>query len=275
MRGGALPKKNKSRTGSLTGKKTATGKRKVQTAKEEKKSIVSDGFQVYRKILPLTRLYITAVATVTLLGLILGEELAQGLLAFDPIRVTRGFEFWRPFTGALFLGPPSVGWVTSFYFLFEYGSQLENSSGSAQHLVFLLSQIAVLSIFSALTGQPFFTQSVITSMLYVLSLSMPHQKVKWVVFTVPYWTLPYLLGLLDVLQAQSPLAILPHICGILSGHFYRFHKTIWPGVGNGEDWLEAPDWLKQKMDPDAKSNKDSVSKALKARNKKKGRKLGS
>jgi membrane associated rhomboid family serine protease len=278
LRGGAAKRpKNKAKTSSLSSaKKTATGKKKVgAAAAEEKKSALSETVQKYKKILPLTRLYITMVAVTTLLGLILGEELTQGLLALDPTRVIYGMELWRPFTAASFLGKPSIGWLMSSYYLFEYGSSLERAYGTAQHLMFLASQLVLLSIFSILTGQPFFGPSLITAMLHVLSRAMPHQKAKLIIFTVPYWSMPYGLMMVDVLQAQSAMAALPHVLGILSGHFYHFHKFVWPKMG-GVDWLVAPAFITNRLDPDARAAaaKASVGKALKNR-KRTGRKLGS
>ena len=272
LRGGAHSKRKKAQ-------KTATGQRKVTkkgAAPDEETSALADTMQKYKKILPLTRVYITLVGASTLLGLVLGEELTQGLLALDPMRVLYGLQLWRPLTAATFLGPPSIGWLMSGYYLFNYGSSLERAYGTAQHAVFLLSQVVLLSIFSALVGQPFFANSMITSMLHVLSRAMPHQKVKWLVFTVPYWSLPYGLLATDVLQAQSAMAALPHVMGILTGHFYHFHKNIWPQLESGHDWLVAPAFLAKRLDPDDKdAGKESVSKALKSRRKNRGRKLAS
>jgi membrane associated rhomboid family serine protease len=274
VRGGAKNKR-RGKSASLSSTRTATGKKKVQSgAAKEEKSTFSDSLQKYKQILPLTRIYITMVVGATLLGMILGEELTQGLLALDPMRVIYGLEMWRPFTAATFLGPPSIGWLMSGYYLFEYGSALERAYGTAQHLIFLLSQVVMLSVLSVLFGQPFFTASVITAMLHVLSRAMPNQKVKWLVFTVPYWALPYGLMATDVLQAGSPAAALPHVLGIMSGHFYHFHKFIWPKMG-GEDWLTAPDFLTRRFDPNAKKDtKAAVASALKNRKRGKGRKLG-
>lgn len=282
LRGGASKKKG-GRTASLYSNsstkktsKTATGKKKVQAHKEEQKSAVSDTFSKYKAILPLTRVYITMVGAVTLLGLVLGDELSQGLLALDPIRVVYGLELWRPLTAACFLGPPSIGWLMNAYYLFEYGSSLERAFGTSQHLLFILVQIAFLSIFSAFFGQPFFAQSVITSMLHVLSRSMPNQQVKWLIFTVPYWSLPYGLMASDVLQAGNAAAALPHVLGILSGHLYYFHKKVWPKMEGGEDWLIPPAFLTRIVEGGDRSKaKDSISTALKMRKKGKGKKLGS
>lgn len=278
VRGGASKNKKRStKTASLssTAGKTSTGKKKVGASIEKEKppSAFADTLQKYKKILPLTRFYITMVAIETIVGLFLGEELTQGLLALDPIRTLYGLEFWRPITAACFLGPPSIGWLMSGYYLFEYGSSLERAYGTPQHFMFLLSQLIMLSMLSVLTGQPFFASSMITAMLHVLSRSMPHQKVKWLVFTVPYWSLPYGLMATDVLQAQSAMAALPHILGILSGHFYQFHKFVWPKI-KGEDWLAAPDFVVNRFDPDARRLKESITKAA-SRKRTKGRKLGS
>lgn len=276
IRGGASRRSSsKSRTRPAS-KRTATGKKKVGAkaeAEKAKASAIGDTMAKYKKILPLTRIYITMVGSATLLGMILGDELTQGLLAFNPMRVLYGMELWRPFTAASFLGPPSIGWLMNGYYLFEYGSSLERAYGTAQHLIFLLTELVVLSACSAVLGMPFFAASMITAMLHVLSRSMPYQKVKWLIFTVPYWTLPYGLMLSDVLQAGNAMAAMPHIVGILAGHFYHFNKFIWPKVG-GEDWLVAPDFLVQRFDPNARKGKDTVSSALKSKRRGKGRKLG-
>jgi membrane associated rhomboid family serine protease len=276
IRGGA---RKKSRTGSLNkSTKTVTGKKKVGAKlQDKKKDSTGDLMRKYKDILPLTRIYITMIGVCSLLGLVLGDENTQALLALDPMRVLYGMEFWRLFTSASFLGKPSVGWLMSGYYLFEYGSALERAYGPAQHLIFLFSQIGFLAVLSAVCGQPFFANSMITSMLHVLSRSMPNQKVKWLIFTVPYWSLPYGLMITDVLQAQSAAAAMPHILGILSGHFYHFHRFVWPKTG-GEDWLTAPDFLIERMDPNSAKkaeSKASLNKALKSRKRGKGKKLGS
>jgi Derlin-1 len=284
------------KTTSATGKKKVTGSESTQQRKaieEQKESPVGNLMAKYKKMLPLTRIYITMVGICTTLGLLLGEELTQTLLSLDPIRTIYGFELWRPITAACFLGPPSVGWLMNGYYLFQYGSTLEKAYGSAQHLIFLLSQIVSLSILSMLLGQPFYASSVITAMLHVLSRAMPYQNVQWLVFTVPYWSLPYGLMATDVLQAQgNAMAALPHILGILSGHVYQFHKFIWPKLNpiKNDDWLLPPEFISKKLDPNYKTadqkaaiTKASLSKILKKGKKQRrtisggtnGRKLGS
>ena len=292
LRGGASSRKKgtgRTKTASLNGssssaKKTATGKAKVRghtkTSIDEAPTKQSELLAKYKNILPLTRIYITMVGFTTLLGLLLGDELSQGVLALDPIRTFAGLELWRPFTATTYLGPPSIGWLMNAYYLFEYGSSLERAFGTAQHFIFLLLQITFLTSCASLLGIPFFTSSVITSMLHVLSRAMPNQQVKWLIFTVPYWTLPYGLMASDVLQSGQASSAIPHVLGIVSGHVYHFHKVIWPKMDKGEDWLIAPDFLRSRLDADyyyngsSSSNgkgKESISNALKARKKRNGR----
>lgn len=295
LRGGASSRKKSagrttvsSSSSSTSAKKTATGKAKVRghtkTYIDEAPTKQSELLTKYKNILPLTRIYITMVGCTTLLGLLLGDELSQGMLALDPIRTFAGLELWRPFTAATYLGPPSIGWLMNAYYLFEYGSSLERAFGTAQHFIFLLLQITFLTACASLLGIPFFTSSVITSMLHVLSRAMPNQQVKWLIFTVPYWTLPYGLMASDVLQSGQATAAIPRILGIVSGHVYHFHKVIWPKMDKGEDWLIAPDFLRSRLDADyynGSSNssgkgKESISNALKARKKngRRGKKVG-
>jgi mannose/fructose/N-acetylgalactosamine-specific phosphotransferase system component IIC len=73
-------------------------------AEKSKKSAMGETMQKYNRILPLTRIYITMVGVATLLGLVLGEEMTQSLLALDPMRVMYGWEVWRPLTAASFIG---------------------------------------------------------------------------------------------------------------------------------------------------------------------------
>eukprot|EP00980_Cylindrotheca_fusiformis_P018518 scaffold6124_cov122-Cylindrotheca_fusiformis.AAC.37 len=275
IRGGA---KKKSRTGSLSkSARTVTGKKKVATkdakTKQDAATAVLKG---YKDIPLLTRIYISMVGIFTLIALVLGDELSQALFALDPLRTFYGFQIWRILTAGSFLGKPSMSWLMSGYYLYRDGKSLENAYGPAQYLVFLLSQATMLSMLSALVGQPFFATSMITSMLHVISRAMPNMKVKWIVFTVPNWFLPYGLMVTDMLQGQSLAPAVPHILGILSGHFYHYHRFIWPKTG-GQDWLTAPDFLIERMDPDSAMklvSKASLNKALKVRNRGKGKKLG-
>lgn len=277
MRGGAGKKKPK--VASLTkSSKTVTGKKKVgDKLKAQKPDSVKDQvFGMFSRVQPVTRVYLCIILTCTLLGLLLGEERGMAFMALDPMRTLYGGELWRPITAASNLGKPSIGWLMSVFYLVQYGNTLERAYGPAQFFIFLMSQLGLLSLLSMLFRMPSFANAVVTAMLHVLSRATPKQKVKWLILDIPYFALPYGVMLVDCLQAQSAAAAVPHVLGILSGHFYLFHRFIWPKIG-GEDWLSAPDFLIERMDPNAAKKsaaKESLSKALKSRKRGKGKRLG-
>ena len=179
------------------------------------------------------------------------------------------------------------------------GTALENSEGAAQQLVFLLFNIAVLSFLGSLIGLPVTSNALITAALHCLGRQDPLRDVNWMfaikVCTylpagkmcppvkcrmtdiqttspsqIKYWMLPFCLALVDMLQAQNPLAALPAALGILSGtfssilhlsspethirilfsslcliprsgHLYYFLRNVWPKMGHRE-LLLAPQW---------------------------------
>ncbi|KAG7341550.1 Der1-like family protein [Nitzschia inconspicua] len=266
MRGGASKRK------STSAAKTVTGKKKLSKGKEDVESPMADLMAFLMTVPTFTRIYLYGMVFITVLGNLIGEERAHAIFSLDPMRVLFGMEIWRPLTAACFLGKPSMQWVTSLYSVFKYGSQLERSYKGAQFLVFLATTLFLSSMLSTVLGQPFIAQAVITSMLHVLARTTPNETVVWYVMKVPHFTLPYLNALTDCFNAQGSLAaMIPHIIGILAGHFYFFHKVLWPKMERGEDWLIAPDFLVEVVDGKDVTNKD------KKKNKRKsgGRKLGS
>jgi membrane associated rhomboid family serine protease len=231
--------------------------------------------KLYKDTPLLTRTFITAIFFFTILGYVLGEENTHDFLALDPIRTLKGFEIWRPFTAVAYLGPISMSWLISLYNLYTYGTRIETHYNRSTFLVFLLTQVLMLSFLSLLMGSPFYASAMISAMLWVFSRTDPDGQANWVITRVPNWSLPYLMMVSDSAQAQSLSAAVPHVLGILSGHFFYFHREIWPKIG-GEAWLEAPEAVVSMVDPDSKSSagKDAIAKALKARKKGKGKKLG-
>ncbi|GMH81766.1 hypothetical protein TrVE_jg5236 [Triparma verrucosa] len=252
----------KNKSSNPQGKKTLTGKPSLSSSSASTRA--STLLSKYSKVLPLTRIYMSLCCLLTFLSLLLGEEMSQGLFAYT--KESFPFQPWRYVTAASFLGPPSIQSLMSVYYLYEYGSTLEKTFGTSDFLAFLLSQVFLLSTLAGIFMTPFFANSVVTAMLHVLSRQLPHQNVKWLIFTVPYWTLPYGLLLSDVLQTQSPASATPHVMGILTGHVFYFFNTVWPKFG-GKNWLEAPDFVKRKFDEDGIDRKEKRVKRKRGRGK--------
>ena len=192
----------------------------------------------------------------TVVGVMAGDEGLQGVAAFDVERVIRRGELWRLGTGSTYLGPPSISLLMDFYYLLSHGSLLETSCGTAQFGAFLAFQVALLAGLAGVVFRtPFFAQSVVTAMLHAVSREDPHKPVKWLLFSIPSWTLPFAFMAGDVLNAKSCGAAVPHIMGILTGHAYVFQKKVNVQMG-GEDWLTAPEYLKRKFDVDGAERKN-------------------
>jgi len=74
--------------------------------------------EVYVNVPLATRVHLTLVLVVTVLSLGLIDPV---FLVLDLNRTFRNFELWRPFTAAAFLGTPSMSWLSSTYFMVQYG----------------------------------------------------------------------------------------------------------------------------------------------------------
>ena len=272
LRGGASPKSR--RRGGSGKAKTVTGMKKVGDGQAGEKSKKAVDVGSFLKDMPgLSRVYFMAVVGITLGSALLGAEMAQAIFAIDPLRTFSGFELWRPLTAACSLGPPSLSWLYIGYYMVKYGKALEEAHGTAQHLVFMAVQLVLLTFLSPVLGQPYICTPLVASILHVVSRRDPESSVNWQLFRVPFWAFPILLAIGDILQSQSISAAIPYAMGILTGHFYLFHKDIWTKQG-GEDWLQSPDFLVRTFDPDAKDAKGALKSALR-RKRGKGRKLSS
>mmetsp|Transcript_17292 Transcript_17292/g.26111 ORF Transcript_17292/g.26111 Transcript_17292/m.26111 type:complete len:384 (-) Transcript_17292:295-1446(-) len=202
---------------------------------------------MYKKILPVTRVYLTVIVALSIISMT--GIIDPALFALDPVAIIKGLQLWRLVTSACFLGPPSMGMVGNLFLLYQYGSSLETQFGSAQKLVFLIFQAVVLSFIGILVGFPYVASALVSAALWVCARQNPHEEMQWQFgLTIPKYLLPFGLMAVDVLQAQSPMAAVPHILGILTGHFYYFVTSLLPLMG-GTNWLQAPDFMRKLMEP--------------------------
>ena len=150
-----------------------------------------------------------------------------------------------------------------------YGQGLEREKGSADFLVFLLSQVAVLTILAPLLGMPYTSSALVSAMLWVSCRKNPMQKMQvgFMGVAVEAWLVPFARAALECLQAQSGMAAIPHVLGFLSGHVYFFGSQIAPLMGL-RNYFEAPAALKKAMG-DTKKKKKKKGGAIKKKKKKK------
>ncbi len=249
--------------------------------KSSRPGLISPVLRAYKQIPIVTRMYLSVVLMCSVVDAASGQLLDTAkTFSLDWKRTLFGLELWRPLTSAAYLGPVSMHWATNIYFLITYGVILENNYGSAAQLMLTLTNVMVLLLLGGLMGFPFVSTPLISSFIYVSSRVDPMVIIPFKFdIRLRSWMLPYALMVIDCLEAQSTSAALPHIIGILSGHFYHFVSHIYPKMG-GKAWLQPPGWLSRRLDgeqmnPMKESSMQSEKKPFKPKRVGKGRKLNS
>ncbi len=261
--------------------KTADDDESVGSPNSARTGLISPVLRAYKRIPVVTRMYLSAVLMCSVVDTASGQLLdAAKMFSLNWKRTLFGLELWRPLTSAVYLGPVNIHWATNIYFLITHGVMLENNYGSASQLMLTLTSLMVLILLGGLMGFLFVSTSLISSFIYVSSRVDPMAIIPFKFdIRLQSWMLPYGLLVLDCLEAQSKRAALPHVIGILAGHFYLFFSDIYPKMG-GKPWLEPPEWLSRRFDsrqisPMKESNMQSKKKPFKPRRVGESHKLGS
>ncbi len=97
---------------------------------------------------------------------------------FEPNRTFKMMQLWRPLTSACFLGKVDMSMATQIYFLVQYGQEMERQDGSAQHAMFLATQLVLLCLLGTLAGIPSFSRSLITASIYCCSRREPMRPME-------------------------------------------------------------------------------------------------
>jgi len=205
--------------------------------------------RIYTNIQLITRLYLSLALLLSLLQL-KPLSVDPSVFALEWERTVRSFEFWRPFTAMAFQGDLTLSMISTMYFMWQYGQSLEEAKGSAEQLVFMLTQVILLSLIGFRFQLPFTGRAFSSALVYACSRREPFAMVPvFLNIRVQYWKVPFAQAVIDVLSAQKINAAIPHLMGIATGHFYHFFNQIYPGMG-GYAWLSAPRWLRRRIDSD-------------------------
>jgi len=205
-------------------------------------------FSSYFAIPLVTRTYVSLAVALTALqslGMIREED-----IALHSGRVFRALEVWRPFTAGAFFGKWSLSMLTNIYVVASHCQTLEVAKGTADQLLLILFEIAILSAACMWMRVPFFSTALSSSLLCACSRLNPAAPVTTLFgFTVPYWKLPLVVMIIDMLHAQKASAAIPHLFGILTGLIYHVFAEILPQRG-GPSLLSAPSWLRRALNRD-------------------------
>ncbi|OCK78832.1 DER1-domain-containing protein [Lepidopterella palustris CBS 459.81] len=152
-------------------------------------------------------------------------------------------EVWRMVTAFLITGP-KLSIILDPYFLYNYGSSLENESprfsrpGDFFTYVVFIASIIVASSGFFLSGFTFL-QPLILAFAYTYAQDNPTRKVSFFIITFDAKYLPYSMLFLTFIMA-GPVATMHQACGLVAAHLYDFLTRIWPMFGGGRNYITTP-----------------------------------
>jgi Derlin-2/3 len=195
----------------------------------------------FKGLPPVTRTLLVVLFSTTCL--VVAGFVDVHIIFLDWFQVTRKYQFWRLFTGALFLGGFSFGFVMQLYFFTNFGSKLETHQRFNQpgdYLFFLIVISVLVAIFSLLLqwprGYPMTGPSIIFALIYYWSRCEPEARMSIWGFEVKGYQLPFALVFLTMLMGGD---IWKDVLGIAAGHLYHFMKDVVP-VEYKMDLLKTP-----------------------------------
>ncbi|CAN0116814.1 unnamed protein product, partial [Phaeothamnion confervicola] len=199
----------------------------------------------YQGLPPVTKGLLTSIMVVFglyALGAITPYKLA---LLWQPM--WKGFEIWRPFTSAIFLGGPSIKFLIQVMLMYQYSLRYEEEpfntgggGGSADYACMLLFGIAVMDTLSlAFFSLPFLSSPLMYYIIYVWSRKSPDTPVSYWGVVVQAVYAPWVLLAFNVVTGDSVFAPL---LGIGVGHLFYFLVDVLPD-SHGVDKVSTPAYL--------------------------------
>ena len=180
----------------------------------------------YRSLPKITRGYMTAALATTVLVQL--EFISPQLLYLDFPSITGNLEVWRLLTNFVFLGPFSMNFCFSMFFLIRYGRELEAKrfEGRAADMLWMMgiTGLVLCTIAYALGEIPFMSQAMLSTLVYLWSREYSEQVLSiFGLFNVQAFYFPWVLVAIRVLMGNSPML---DLCGIFAGHVYYFLEDV-------------------------------------------------
>ncbi|KAA8573201.1 hypothetical protein EYC84_003706 [Monilinia fructicola] len=148
----------------------------------------------------------------------------QSILQFPP-------QLWRLLTSFLVTGP-DLGILFDTYFLYTYGSKLENSFAeilSTRRFLY----ICIVCVYGDLGIE------------CVLNWRNDRgMKATFFVITIPAQWMPYAMLLMTFAMA-GPGQAKVQATGLVAAHLHDFLTRIWPTFGGGRNFLQTPEFIKR------------------------------
>jgi Derlin-2/3 len=201
--------------------------------------IASMVLESWRKTPPITRGYLASSITLTVAVFLFNQNRWPEWLTFKLPAALFGFQFWRIFTGFMFLGQLDVFFPLTLQFVWQHMMQLErlHYKQPEDFVVMLAFGMFTLITVYMVTGisTNFLGHNLATYLVYIWSRVFEGLDVNFMdILTLKSETLPWFFCAQTwLLEQEIPFA---DLIGIVVGHLYWYLKQ--------KDFMEAPEPLK-------------------------------
>ncbi|CAI7599012.1 unnamed protein product [Penicillium bialowiezense] len=120
------------------------------------------------------------------------------------------------------------------YFIYKYGSAVENSMAAGEFFIYLLFVAFNLMI----------TAAMIMAFIYTYSQHNRGQKTHFMFIDIPVVALPYAM-LLITMVVRGWHAALTEAMGIPAAHLYNFLTYLYPVYGGGRNFITVPAFVER------------------------------
>ncbi|KAM7203755.1 Der1-like family domain containing protein [Rhypophila sp. PSN 637] len=206
---------------------------------------MSEIMDVYWRAPPMARTLATAIF-ISSLGIYFGPLNYSWFYFTEDTLFRLPPEIWRLATN-FFLSTPKFGILMDPYLVYQYLSQVENSSrfSNKEDVLWYLICVGgiIITLNRALLGGAFFLQALIIALCYTAVQDQRGMKVQFFFFQVPAQTVPYCIILASMLSLGDPSGVPMQLTGIAAAHMYDFLTRLWPEFGGGRNLLPMPGFM--------------------------------
>jgi len=197
---------------------------------------------VWQKTPPLTRAYIAASSTLTILSWLFNSNRWPSFLSLDWNSIILRLQLWRPVTSFLYFGPFGLSYALTLQFVWQYMAQIERFYYDQPERYLVLLSFGASSLLAAYSvlgiSTQFLGHNLSTYLVYIWARLFEGVSVNMMgLTTLPAEMLPWFFCAQTMLiDGVLPVA---DLLGIAAGHLYLY--------GENNKMLEPPQFLKDVM----------------------------
>ena len=210
-------------------------------------STLSRAWGAFTESPPLTKIYLTASFTASLIGYVQNKNDFPSYFLLNWKDTLTKFQFWRPITAFLNFGPLNLGWLMTAHFVWTYMSTLERLNHATPYefwyMIFFGCTSMVLGYTFLKIPPRFLGHNLSTFLVYVWSRYHEGLEVNmFEMFNTRAEMLPwFFLAQTFLLEGEFPIL---DLLGIAFGHVYHYLRGV-GGIGRCpqfvREWYENGD----------------------------------